>query len=247
MHSLRDEWAQKAISGRFQGNLKAYAQLRFQAGAKLSYKGKLVTSFLELMALPENQLYLVDDPISAPTDSMLPEGVENVPTGSDAYLNVLKEFEGKEIETSVLLERLRAFMKPGDDLLAKLYEEGRLDYRMDRTYVKPAKEVMPEMMKEVMPAPVAPSDPTRVLGRVAGMTKKAGENLFLQNVLKCPNCGSNMKTVKLTGSVDSWFCGNCRHCDFSDKAKSSSNLNMQTVDKILAFRCVDNGNCEIAN
>jgi ribosomal protein S27AE len=220
---------------------------QFKAGTKIVYLGKSVASLLELMALPDDQLYLADEPVTAPEETNLPKGAENVPDGSDAINNVLKEFEGKEIDTAVLLERLRPFIKAGDDILAKLYEDGRLDYRMDRIYIKPHHESAPEMMKEVPSAPIAPFDPTKVLGRVAKVNRAAGESLFLQNVLKCPNCGSNMKIVKLVGSVDSWFCGNCRHCDFSDKVKSSSHSNIRTVDKILEFRCLDSGNCEITN
>jgi hypothetical protein len=232
MRSLRDAWSGNVIKGAFKGDVRAFAMSQFKAGATLVYLGRKVGSLLELMALPDNQLYIADEAVDAPDSS-------------DSVANVLKQYEGKEVSTAILMEKLRAFSEPGSDILAKLYEEGRLDYRMDRTFVKPEKDVVPEMMTEVAPPAPAPSIVSK-MAKVAG-SRMAGESLFLQNVLTCPNCGSNMKTVKLVGSVDSWFCGNCRHCDFSDKVKSTSHANIQTVDKILEFRCLENGNCEIAN
>lgn len=227
MRTLREVWSEKVIKGSFKGDIRAYAMTQFKAGTKLVCLGKRVGSLLELMAIADNQLFIAD---------------EEIPSSTDAISNILLEFEGKEILTTLLMEKLREFSEPGTDLLAKLYEDGRLDYRMDKTYIKPVHEVTPETM-----TPVSVVSNLNKVSRVAKLTKVAGENLFLQNALKCPNCGSNMKVVKLAGSVEGWFCGGCRHCDFSDKVKSTSRANIQTVDKILEFRNTDNGNCEISN
>lgn len=84
------------------------------------------------------------------------------------------------------------------------------------------------------------------MARTAKLAPKADLPFGLMSpTLNCPHCNLPMKPATLANNIASLMCPNCRHVDYDEKVKSTVNAGSPSVDKILQFKCLDSGNCQI--
>lgn len=233
MKLLKSVWAEMTIAGKFKGSLSEFAVRNVDHGNKV-YAGKNeVKSVFEMIALDPNQMFIDET-------TMTCCGEEKTAT---AFVPDIEWPKKEQFE-----KRYKELMKMDKKVLVqKVNETSRLD--MSHIKSEPKQEIVYYICEQeglLKPRKKAPKASLHI--KTASVETKAD---FFFNPLKptiaCPHCKLPMKEATLVGSIGALFCPNCRHCDWDDKVKSTVNAGSPSVDKSLQFKCIDSGNCQIAN